>query len=141
MRRRAFTLVEVVVALGVMGVGLLPVIDILFQSRRVLSASRHVLALESVAVQVLEEARARVARRAHLGHPGFSAGSTDTFEGERDGATWTLTITATRDPGLYDVTVRAERDGRHFEVTRCYADPWASFYRADYPVALGGEGP
>ena len=128
--RRGLSVLELVLALAVLTLGIIPLFQMLRQSRGVVGASRQALVLEAHAMQGLAEAEALV----HDGHFENLGGAEEEVLVRQEGdVRIQLVVTRILDWKLFQVRVRAEGPQRFFELAAVVADPLASIYDRDVP--------
>jgi hypothetical protein len=130
--RRGISVLELVMALAVLALGIIPLFQMLRQSRGVVGASRQALVLESHAMQGLAEAEALV----HDGHfEGLASAEEEVLVREEGDVRIQLVVTRIVDWKLFQVRVRAEGPKRFFELAAVVSDPLASIYDREVPEA------
>jgi hypothetical protein len=122
--RRAVTVVELLVGLAILALGVLPVFDLLGGARQRVGTSREMLVLQSQALQLLSEGRARIAsgelrQLDSLGE--------EVLRATRDGVASELKISRIAGGRLLMLFVRAETRDRYYETYQVASDPFTSF--------------
>lgn len=131
-RRRGISVLELVLALAVLSLGVIPLFQLLRQSRGVVGASQRALVLEAHAMQGLAEAEALV----HDGHfGGLGAAEEEVLVRDEGDVRIQLVVTRVPDWKLFQVRVRAEGPQRFFELAAVVADPLASIHDHEVPAA------
>lgn len=130
-RRRGISVLELVIALAVLTLGVIPLFQMLRQSRGVVGASRQALVLEAHAMQGLAEAEALV----HDGHfSNLDPAEEEVLVREEGDVKIQLVVTRIADWKLFQVRVRAEGPQRFFELAAVVSDPLASIYDREIPA-------
>lgn len=124
MRRRGLSLLEVVLALAVLGLGLLPMMDLVGAARATFGQGRELLRLQSRAVEAVTRARARLVR-GELRGLGPEAEHREVQEAE--GMRTETVVRSIPRRGLFDVHVRVTGEDRFFELTQLVAAPGGSY--------------
>jgi len=133
-RRQGLSVLEVLVALAILAIGVVPLFQLFSTSRGVLGQSQEMLRLENAAMQVVEEGRAL----AHAGH--FSElrpEQEELLELDEAGVRTRLVVTRLPAERLFRLAVRAEGKVRFFQATFLVSDPLAGLETWD---AVDGEG-
>lgn len=126
--RRGVTLLEVLVALTILGLGVVPLYDLFRGARGTLAATQDMLLLQSRALQMLAEGNALVAAGGALD---LGADEEEVIETEDLGVACRLVISRAEAEAAYRIEVRATHHGRFFRIEGTAADPTASFRRED----------
>lgn len=136
-RRRAISLVEVLTAIGILAVGLVPIFQIYSSSRVSIGISQDMLQLQEAALCQLAVGRSLV-------RTGRMRSSDEDLVGTEviDGVRVTLEITPALSPEqrYLRLEVRAETDDRYYEIHQVVSDPYATFLGAAIAPAGGGGG-
>lgn len=121
--RRGLSLLEVVLGLAVLGVGLLPIFDILGSTRNQISRGREALDLQSVALEVLDQTRRKVTPLP----PELRSGEEVVDHLELRGYRVKRTLTYVPRKRWIHARIRVESPERFFEITSLTAEVGASF--------------
>lgn len=128
--RRGISVLELVLALAVLAIGIIPLFQMLRQSRGLVGASRRALVLESHAMQGLAEAEALV----QDGHfESLDGAQEEVLVREEGDVRIHLVVTRFADRKLFRVRVRAEGSRRFFELVAVVSDPLASIHDREVP--------
>lgn len=122
--RRGFSLLEVVVAMAILAVALVPVFDLFGSARAVLGSSRDELELQARAVEAVTRARAAVMRGEV---PPLDAAGQHVDEYLTEGVAVRVVVRAMPRRGLLALKVRVEGGGRWFELGQVVAEPGGSY--------------
>lgn len=123
-RRLGVSVVEVLVGIAVLALGVLPVLDLLGGARQRVGTSREMLVLQSQALQLLSEGRARVASGELRQLDSFGE---EVLTVTRERVTTTLRISRIAGGRLLMLFVRAETPDRYYETYQVASDPFTSF--------------
>lgn len=127
-RRQGVTILELLIALTILALGLLPYFDMLRGARGILGESQEMLLLENQAMQALAEARALIASGDLVA---LEADEEEVLEATEGGLDYEIVVRRGEDRRRFEVTVRAESDDRFFQLTQVVSDPLASMFRID----------
>lgn len=133
--RRGMSLVEVLVGLFILGVGLLPVLNLMGGSRSALGQSKEMVRLEGVTFQALAHARALVlsGELADLG-----ADEEEAVEFTEPGLTCRVLVSRVPGRPLFRLAARTALEDRYFAIACLVADPMAGVAATTTPMTPGG---
>lgn len=122
--RRAAAILEILMAISIFALGVLPLYDIFAGARRGIGDSREMLLLQSQAMQLMSEGRAAVSagRLREL-----DSSTEDIREVERNGVMVKLRISRIAGSQLLMLFSRATKDDRYYECYQVVSDPFTSF--------------
>ncbi len=133
--RYGASLAEIVVALAILGVALLPVLDLFHGARRRLAVSAAMLRLQTMAQELLAEGRASLAGGRLL--PSDGSGD-EVLVRERDGLRGELRISVLPTEELLVLRVRVVGGGRAYEIFQAAHDPFVFLEPASGGPTPGG---
>lgn len=128
MKRRAITLLELLIAAVILGLGIVPLFDMLRGARGILDNSQEMLLVQNRALQVLAEGTALAASGALAD---LGAEEEEVLETEDQGVRSKLVIERVAGSRHFRMTVRTEASPRWFELSAVVADPLASYQAPD----------
>lgn len=123
-RRRAVSLLELLVGFAVLAFGVIPLYQMFSGSRERVETSREMLRLQAEALQILGQGRNLVAAGAL---PALDAETDELLHVERAGVVATARLSRLAGGKLVMVFARAEGFGRFYETFQVVSDPFTSF--------------
>ena len=122
--RRAVSLVEVLTAVAIVAVGIIPLFQVWQSARTSLGISRDMVVLQDEAQRLLAAGRARV----RTGELRIADLQDDVVANEVQGEVrTTLTLSRFVEGRMLMLRARAESDDRFYETYQVVADPYSSF--------------